>query len=46
MRAIRAIMNEAKKAGAIKETHYTFGKYKYEYVLYGKRLNEQQKHGR
>jgi len=30
MRAIRAIMNEAKKAGVIKETHYPFGKDKYE----------------
>ena len=30
MRAIRAIMNEAKKAGAIKETQYPFGKDKYE----------------
>jgi len=30
MRAIRAIMNEAKKAGAIIETHYPLGKDKYE----------------
>ena len=30
MRAIRAIMNEVKKAGAIKEIHYPFGKDKYE----------------
>lgn len=30
MRAIRAIMNEAKKAGVIKDTQYPFGKDKYE----------------
>lgn len=30
MRAIRAIMNEARKAGVIKETRYPFGKGRYE----------------
>ena len=30
MRAIRAIMNEAKKAGVIRESQYPFGKDRYE----------------
>lgn len=45
MRGIRAIMNEAKKAGTIKETQYPFGKDKYQIQTVSgrkKALNKEQ----